>query len=177
MTRAPQPAGMEVRQARPGDVSGIRRVAEHSWEADYPEILHRENVGEVVSEWYDEARISDELDNGDALVLVAEAEGVVAGFGHAVQARRTGHILRVYVTPDHRGGGVGRDLLSALEGRLRERGAERVRAMVLAENEVGNRFYRSAGFEKIDEDETTIGGETYAENVYQLSEYTGRRKP
>jgi len=165
---------MEVRQARPSDVSAILRVAERSWEVDYPDILHRENVADVVTEWYDEARIRDELDNDDALVLVdeaeAEAERAVVGFGHAVRARRTGHILRVYVAPDHRGEGVGRDLLAALEEQLREGGAERVQAMVLADNEVGNEFYRSAGFEKIDEDETTIGGETYAENVYRLAE-------
>jgi ribosomal protein S18 acetylase RimI-like enzyme len=39
--------------------------------------------------------------------------------------------------------------------------------MVLAENGAGNEFYQSAGFEKIDEAETTIGEETYAENVYR----------
>ena len=76
----------------------------------------------------------------------------------------------MYVSPDRRDEGVGRALLAALEKRLREGGAERVQAMVLADNEVGNEFYRSAGFEKIDEDETTIGGETYAENVYRLAE-------
>ena len=161
---------MEVRQARPSDVGGILRVAGRSWEADYPDILHRENAADVVTEWYDEAQLRDELDNEDALVLIAGPAGTVAGFGHAVQARRVGHILRVYVSPDRRDEGVGRALLAALEKRLREGGAERVQAMVLADNEVGNEFYRSAGFEKIDEDETTIGGETYAENVYRLAE-------
>ncbi len=164
---------MSVRRATDDDVSAIRRVAEHSWESDYPDILHRENVADVVNDWYDEERIRDEIANEDALVLVAKADGRVVGFAHGVWARRTGHILRVYVDPDHRGGGIGGQLLAALRDSLLQRGSDRIQAMVLADNEAGNDFYRNAGFEKIDEGETTIGGETYTENVYRRSGSSG----
>jgi len=157
---------MQIRQARTDDIEAIRRVAERSWETDYPDILHRENVEDVVTEWYDEQRIREEIGNEDALVTVAESDGEVGGFAHGVWARRTGHILRVYVDPDHRGQGVGSDLLATLRDSLLQRGSDRIQAMVLADNEAGNEFYRNAGFEKIDEGETTIGGETYVENVY-----------
>lgn len=158
---------MKTRHAHDEDVSAIKRIAEDAWEADYPDILHRENVGDVVHEWYDGGSIREELTNEDAIIVVAEADGAVVGFAHGIWARRTGHILRVYVHPDHRGEGVGRELLATVRDALLRRGSDRIQAMVLADNEVGNEFYRQAGFEKIDEGETTIGGESYTENVYR----------
>lgn len=158
---------MHTRQAETGDVAAIRRVAEQSWESDYPGILNRENIEEGVHEWYGEDQIRDEIKNEDAIVVVAETDGDVVGFAHGIWARRTGHILRVYVDPDHRGQGIGRELLATVRDSLLTRGADRIQAMVLAENEIGNQFYQDAGFEKVDEGETTIGGETYTENVYR----------
>ncbi|MFB6206794.1 MAG: N-acetyltransferase family protein [Haloglomus sp.] len=158
---------MNTRQAKAGDVPAIRRVAERSWETDYPDILNRENIDETVHEWYGEEEIQSELKNEDAIIAVAEEDGEVVGFAHGIWARRTGHILRVYVDPDHRGQGIGRELLATVRDSLLTRGSDRIQAMVLAENEAGNQFYQDAGFEKVDEGETTIGGETYTENVYR----------
>ena len=158
---------MEIRHAGSEDAPAIRGIAKQSWEADYPDILHRENVDDVVNEWYDEDRIRDEIRNEDAIVVVAEDDGDIVGFAHGIWARRTGHMLRVYVAPDHRGQGIGGTLLATLRDSLLKRGSDHIQAMVLAENEAGNEFYRQAGFEKVDEGETTIGGEAYTENVYR----------
>lgn len=158
---------MNIRHAKPDDVAGIREVAKRSWETDYPKILNRENVEEIVNEWYEEGQIMEELETEDSIIAVAEEDGAIVGFGHGIWARRTGHILRVYVDPDHRGEEIGRQLLATVRDSLLNRGSDRIQAMVLAENEIGNQFYRDAGFEKIDEGETTIGGETYTENVYR----------
>lgn len=158
---------MNIRHAQPGDVTEIRRIAERTWEADYPDILHRENVEEIANEWYADEKMREELKNEDAIVVVAEEDGDIVGFAHGIWARQTGHILRVYVDPDHRRSGVGRELLATMRDSLLKRGSDRIQAMVLAENELGNQFYQNAGFEKIDEGETTIGGETYTENVYR----------
>ena len=73
----------------------------------------------------------------------------------------------MYTDPDHRECGIGRELLATVRDTLLKRGSDRIQAMVLAENELGNQFYQNAGFKKIDEDKTTIGGETYTENVYR----------
>lgn len=158
---------MNIRHGRPGDVSDIRDVAERSWETDYPAILNRENVEDIVNDWYAEDQIRAELENEDSVVVVAEEGGSVVGFAHGIWARRTGHILRVYVNPDHRGQGIGQELLATVRDSLLNRGSDRIQAMVLAENEAGNAFYRNAGFEKIDEDETIIGEKRYTENVYR----------
>lgn len=166
---------MAIRPARSGDVAAVRRVAERSWERDYPDVVSRETAEAGVGEWYDEARIAGELDRPDAVLLVAEREveregeerEVVLGFCHGVYSDREGHLMRVYVDPAHRGEGLGSELVEAARDRLFERGAERVRAMVLADNEPGNAFYRSLGFERLPETyETEVGGEYHEERVW-----------
>lgn len=157
---------MEFREATTEDVEAVRAVAQASWEADYPDILSRETAQEGVEEWYAPERMRMEIESDDALVPVAESEGDIIGFAHSVEDEGGGTILRIYVAPEHRKRGVGGDLLEHARDELKARGAERVHAMVLAENELGNEFYRRRGFELVEESETVIRERTYRENVY-----------
>lgn len=161
---------MTIRGATTDDIEGIRRVARQSWRTDYPEILSRETAEEAVEEWYDLDRLEEEIESDDALIPVFETDGgAIGGFAHVVWDARTGTVLRLYVAPDHRGRGIGTDLLTWTVDALADRDVERVRALVLSENEPGNAFYRAFGFEKTGEDRTTIGDETYRENTYSMS--------
>lgn len=159
---------MQVRPATGGDAAAIHDVARAAWEADYPDIVSRENATAAVEDWYDTDRIREAVDDPGTLVLVAETDGEVVGFAHAALSseRATGSILRLYAHPDHRRSGVGSELLSETVDELRDREVERVEAMVLAENEPGNDFYREAGFRHDGTGETRIAGESYEENVY-----------
>lgn len=161
---------MESRNATTDDTEAIREIAWASWEADYPDILSRETVEEGVEEWYSPERIETEIQSDDVLLPVAEVEDELVGFAHAVEDESGGTVLRVYVAPEHRREGIGGDLLSSAHDALRERGAEQVRAMVLAENDPGNEFYRQHGFELAEESETVIGDSTHRENVYVTEE-------
>ncbi|UHQ98761.1 GNAT family N-acetyltransferase (plasmid) [Natrinema zhouii] len=157
---------MEIRRATSEDTGEIRAVAASSWRTDYPNILNREAIEEGVEEWYNSEQIASELAEDDAILLVAEIDDKVVGFTHAVRRQRTGFILRVYVNPDYRKQGIGTELFASARDALLTRGVDDIRAMVLAGNEPGNVFYKTVGFEKVDEEETVIGGETYTENVY-----------
>ncbi|EMA53720.1 GNAT family N-acetyltransferase [Halococcus salifodinae] len=157
---------MIVRESRHDDVDAIEAVARASWETDYPTILSRETARDGVEEWYDADRLAAEIESDDALVPVADSGDEVVGFAHAVEDEGGGAILRLYVAPEHRREGVGGDLLDHTHEAFGERGAEQVRAMVLAENEPGNEFYRRHGFELVEESETVIADTSYRENVY-----------
>ncbi|EMA44947.1 GNAT family N-acetyltransferase [Halococcus saccharolyticus] len=157
---------MIVREAMVDDIDAIEAVARASWETDYPAILSRETAREGVEEWYDADRLAAEIESDDALVPVADGGDGVVGFVHAVEDEAGGTILRLYVAPEHRREGVGGDLLDHTREVLAERGAEQIRAMVLAENEPGNEFYRRHGFELVEESETVIAATSYRENVY-----------
>lgn len=157
---------MEIREATPSDVDGIRAVADAAWESEYPDVLTRETVTAGVDEWYDEESITEALRvPGATLLVVDDGDGVV-GFAHAFRSGATGDILRLYVHPDRQREGIGSDLLEATVDELVSQGVGRVRAMVLADNDRGRSFYESFGFEKVDEGETRIAGETYPEYTY-----------
>ncbi len=162
---------MNIRDATTDDINDIRQVAETSWDGDYPDILSRETIHEGVDEWYSPDQLRDSLAWAHTVILVAERDDAVIGFVHAVFDREstTGDILRLYVHPDHRGEGVGRRLFEAVRDELTAVGVAQLRAMVLAENDVGNGFYQSFGFELSDTEDITIGGERCQENTLVLS--------
>jgi ribosomal protein S18 acetylase RimI-like enzyme len=158
---------MAIRPATDGDVPEIRLVAERAWSTDYPDIISRESVAAGVHEWYDDAMVGPAIERADSEVLVADVDGDVVGFVHAVVSDGVGNVLRLYVDPDHRNAGHGTALLDTVTDCLFERGVDRIRAMVLAANDLGNEFYRNHGFEPTDEThETEIGGEYYDERVW-----------
>ncbi len=158
---------MTVRPAGPDDIDAVRRVAERSWATDYPDILSRETAEAAAEEWYDADSLAEELDAERTLLSVAENEAVV-GFVHATWNDDEGYILRLYVHPDRRGEGFGRELLTETRAALADRGVDRLNAMVLAANDSGNEFYERFGFERADESETVIDGDRYRENRYVL---------
>lgn len=159
---------MAVREASEGDIEMIKQIAQASWEVDYPAILNRENVDEAATEWYTEDRLRTALADENELLTLAETNSAAVGFVHCAWdgANQTGAILRLYILPNHRRVGHGTTLLDHARDALSTRSIEEIQAMVLAENEQGNTFYRTHDFEKVGEADTEIGGTTYRENTY-----------
>ncbi|WP_226012648.1 GNAT family N-acetyltransferase [Halomicrobium salinisoli] len=109
-------------------------------------ILPGENRA-TIRESVDHHLVADEL-------LVARRDGVVVGFvmftvenGRFEQDADRGIVENIYVTPAHRGRGVGSELLAAAERTLEDRGVDVVALDVMADNEAARRFYRRHGYE------------------------------
>ncbi|RQG99659.1 GNAT family N-acetyltransferase [Natrarchaeobius oligotrophus] len=163
---------MEIREATDSDVDAVRTIAHRSLGSTYTDFLAEETVEDAIEEWYGES-FADELADDDSLVLVVERDGDVIGFSQSDavgQQHRTGRLLWLHIDPDHRGGGIGVRLLVRTRERLLEEGAERIQCFVLEDNEGGNEFYRSHGFERAGQREVEIGAETFTENVYVENE-------
>ncbi|GHD99837.1 GNAT family N-acetyltransferase [Streptomyces alanosinicus] len=77
-------------------------------------------------------------------VLIEEA-GTKDWAGYAVECRQ-GHVVGVYVRPEHRGNGLIKALFDVGVVWARERGAQRVRLLVHEDNERARGAYRKAGF-------------------------------
>lgn len=165
---------MPIREASHDDVDSIHRVAEASWETDYPDVLSRESIEAGVDDWYSEERIRESITWSRSHMLVYEHDGEAVGFVHADLNLEddVGHVLRVYVHPDHRRGGIGGELLEAACRALFDEGAGPIRAMALESNELGDQFYRNFGFEPVSSEEVMIGEELYRETTYELREET-----
>ena len=160
---------MEIREATADDADVVRSIAHRSLRSSYTDFLGEETVETAVDRWYDDDVIASMVESEHALLLLVETDdGVVAfsqsefvGDGHNV-----GQILWLHVDPDYRGGGTGVRLLTRTREELLETGADEIRGVVLAENELGNEFYENQGFERIGTREIEVGDETHTENVY-----------
>ncbi|WP_435157251.1 GNAT family N-acetyltransferase [Haladaptatus sp. DFWS20] len=157
---------MKIRPADEGDFGAIRRIAHRAWSEAYDDILNDETITETVSSWYSNDSLADALDRPGTAFLVAVADDELVGFCHAVFYEDEGDVLRLYVDPDDWGAGVGTALHERLRDDFQDFSTKRMRSMVLADNDIGNEFYRQLGFEKTDEAEVEMGGKTYTENVY-----------
>jgi ribosomal protein S18 acetylase RimI-like enzyme/ribosomal protein S27AE len=160
---------MDIRQATPDDVAEIRRVARESLAESYGHALDADLIDSVIERWYDTDDLADHLADEDTHFVVAEVEGDVVGFVQSyVVSRRevVGEIDWLHVAPDHRGRGIGAELLAALESDLIGAGVERLEGSVLVANEMGTGFYDDHGFTAAGERRINIGGTEFAERVY-----------
>ncbi|OLZ41342.1 GCN5 family acetyltransferase [Natrinema saccharevitans] len=159
---------MKIREATDSDAEAIRTIARDSLGSTYTDFLEAETIDEAVEQWYGDS-IADELADDRTLFLLVERDGEIAGFSQSElvgQRANTGRLLWLHVHPDHRGDGTGVRLLVRTRERLLEEGTDGIQCFVLADNEGGNEFYRSHGFEQAGQREVEIGSETFTENVY-----------
>lgn len=160
---------MDLRDATTADVDEIRETARESLTASYGHALSEELIDEAVETWYDAEEVAENLASEDAVFVVAVEDGDVVGFAQSYLVSRrepVGELDWLHVHPEHRGAGIGDDLLQRAETELLERGAERIEGRVLEANEAGAEFYEGEGFSEIGERTVDIGGESFVERVY-----------
>ena len=98
--------------------------------------------------------LSEQLEQPDVAVLVAEENGDVIGYAYAavegydyMSLRGPAGVLHdVIVDPEYRGRGIGRQLLVAALQFLKSHGAPRVVLTTAEQNEPARRLFTSAGF-------------------------------
>jgi len=156
MTRSDTQSGPVVRRATPADLPRIGRlgallVEEHHGFDPQRFLAASRGTPEGYASF-----ISTQLEDPDAVVLVADDGGGVIGYAYAAvegydyMALRgpAGVLHDVIVDPEHRGRGVGRLLLEAALEFLRSRGAPRVVLSTAEQNEAAQRLFVSTGFRR-----------------------------
>lgn len=162
---------MNVRDAATADREAIETVARDSFAASYESIVDAAAIDAVVAELYGSDRFADRLAGRSALVLVAVGEtGEVVGFvdGALVNERPlAAEIYWLHVAPARRGEGVSDHLLGQFYDHARDRGARRVRGMVLAGNEDGADYYAAQGLDHVDTRQVAVGERSHDELVFE----------
>jgi ribosomal protein S18 acetylase RimI-like enzyme len=98
--------------------------------------------------------LGSQLDDPDVLVLVAEQDGRVIGYTFAAMEGYDYKSLRgpaallhdVLVDPDHRGHGVGRQLLDETLSMMQAKGARQIVLSTAERNESAQRLFARMGF-------------------------------
>lgn len=128
---------------RPAQISDLSKITELSTQLGYP--VSREDV---------EIRLREMLPKDDHIILVAcQKENTVVGWIHAFLAYRIESALFAelggfVVDEDHRGQGIGKQLLKAVEDWCRTREVGKLRVRTRADREDAHGFYETAGFQR-----------------------------
>lgn len=160
---------MELREATSDDVDGIRTVARASLDASYGHAISGDIIDQAIEQWYAADQLSDDLDDEGTVFVVAVEDDEIVGFGQSYITKRretVGEITWLHVDPNHRGHGLGSDLLEEVERRLIRKGAERIEGRVLVENEAGAQFYEDHGFKSTGQRTIAIGDEEFVEQFF-----------
>ena len=140
-----------IRVARPVDAHGIAALHVASWRWAYRGLL-ADGVLDALSVDERAAMWSELLADDGVAVLVAERDGLLAGFASAAPSRDddatpgTGEVAAIYLAEAEAGTGLGRDLFSRIQEELRSRGFTRATLWVLETNARARRFYEREGW-------------------------------
>lgn len=110
--------------------------------------LWSKTEGMVLSDSDSKPAIADYLERNPQLSFVCEADGRLQGTILCGHDGRRGFIYHVAVNPEQRGLGIGSKLVELSLERLQAAGIMKCHLFVLADNEIGNRFWHRSGWEK-----------------------------
>jgi ribosomal protein S18 acetylase RimI-like enzyme len=146
---------VRIRGLQAGEVPAIKAITQEAFAGVCVDYWIEQACGALgATDW--RARkvrhVDDDVAAPGARVLVAEGEGgQVVGYVSARVDPRTGlgQIPNLAVRADHRGQGLGRQLLAAMMERLRRDGMRWAKIETLERNERGRALYPSLGFQEI----------------------------
>lgn len=141
------PAGVDIRPARPGDLTGLQAIARTAHmatrffnDSHFP----RQRVADLYSTW-----ITLEVQGRARTVLVAaSAANQPLGYAscHLDPGRREGLIGLVGVSAEARGKGIGKNLMLAAMDWFRTQAAREVTVVTQGNNRAAQRLYQQCGF-------------------------------
>ena len=136
-----------ARDARSTDAEAIAAIGSIAFPLAYASVLHPTVITAVVEQLYSSTAVTGSINrcltSSNAQFLVAEQEGVVAGFLHFDCEGREPELHRLYADPGKTGRGIGAALMKELHARL-PIGSTYI-LMVLAANTGAIRFYERCG--------------------------------
>ena len=159
-----------VRVARYEDIPSIQRVASVTWWVTYAGQIPDLDIEQFLDSAYSERNLAAEVGRLANGFVVAEVDGIVAGYAMAGPNREgEPELYAIYVLPEHHGRGVGRLLWNAARDALARQGYTRMCCWVLASNDRARRFYERQGAFLSEERSFVIGATTIREARYCIA--------
>jgi ribosomal protein S18 acetylase RimI-like enzyme len=160
-----------LRPARPEDAAGIARVQGDAWRAAYRGIFPDAVLDARGREPDAVERRRKWIGTPGTATLVAEVDGVVAGFATAGPVRKgpegfDGELYALYVHPSGQRRGLGRRLFLGAAGAMNSLGYGKWCLWVLRENPSARAFYEALGGRNVAERTENVLGTPVAEVAY-----------
>lgn len=135
-----------VRDAKRGDAEAVSSIGRAAMPVQFEGLVDAVVVDAVATQTYEPAAVADCIsrctDDEGAVFLVAEIDGIVAGYLHYDSFGEEPELHRIYIDQRFRSQGVGAALVGALHGRLQH--ATYV-LLVVKGNDGAVRFYERHG--------------------------------
>ncbi|HLO04815.1 MAG TPA: GNAT family N-acetyltransferase [Symbiobacteriaceae bacterium] len=131
----------------PGDMDPILATLPDLYESNFPGFVAD---SEFVSRKKGQIR-SASRDPGQTILVAEDAAGLAGFIWLAIEEEwggtgTRGEVAALYVRPEYRGKGVGRELMAEGEAMLRRYGCHKVHLMVTRSNESAVRLYEELGY-------------------------------
>jgi ribosomal protein S18 acetylase RimI-like enzyme len=146
---------LTIRRAVAADAAALSVFGAARFTETFGHTYAPENLAAFLAARFTPERQHAEITDPDALMLVACGGHFVGGYLYAapvdlpieIADPAAVQINRVYVHPDHHGGGAARGLMDAALDWARERGTQELYLTVAPDNARAIAFYRRYGFE------------------------------
>ena len=151
---------MKLTKATENDIPLIQELARRSWENAYAEILSNEQMEYMLGTMYSYDEILNHLQNSayHYYLILDENENSFEGFigyEHGYEEGTT-KLHRIYLVPESKGKGFGKEALKFLTQKVQEHGDRRIILNVNKYNSA-QKFYESQGYRVYDEGVFDIG--------------------
>ncbi|MBI4312558.1 MAG: GNAT family N-acetyltransferase [Chloroflexi bacterium] len=120
--------------------------------ADLDALEELERLGFPLDQ-YSKERLKYLLSQANASSYKIEEDGKVSAYAMVLwrKGSRAGHLYSIVTHPEAQGRGLGSALLDALEAEAKERGCDRIRLEVRADNDTAIAFYLRRGYVRVKE--------------------------
>lgn len=151
---------MKLIEATVKDIPLIQDLAKKSWENAYADILSAEQMEYMLAEMYSETEITSHFQNPDYHYYLIQDENNSSfegfiGYEHHYEDQTT-KLHRIYLVPESKGKGFGKEALQFLNLKVAESGNQRIILNVNKYNTARN-FYESQGYKVFGEGAFDIG--------------------
>lgn len=149
---------VHIRKMQVADIPQVQHIAQLSWHHTYEGILPVHIRQKFLEDYYNASTLLQRLEN--SIMYVAEKDDTICGFANylPVDAEGNCELASIYLNPQLQGKGIGTALLE--EAIQTFNGLKAIQLIVERDNTIGMRFYKSKGFQIVEEFEEDFEGQT-----------------
>jgi ribosomal protein S18 acetylase RimI-like enzyme len=173
---------ISIRRGTPADAAVLAAFATRTFQESFGAQNDPDDLAAYLSASYGAPQQEAELRDPQAITLLAEAGGVLAGYAQlrhvlapaSVPGRHPVEIRRFYVDSPFHGRGAARQLMAETVSAAREMGGDVLWLQVWDRNPRGIAFYEKCGFTDVGSTTFVVGSDVQSDRVMTLPLADGR---